>query len=162
MGARCAAARRWPAPMRARLADAAAGAHARQGEYIYTLEPGPTAATPSTSSGSTASWASASTSPAAFVVVMRAMDVPARIVTGYQGTDPQPVDGYYVVRQSHAHAWAEYWQPGDGWVRVDPTAAVAPDRIRVQPQPATPRGLVAGAGQRQPRLALQLRQPGKR
>jgi transglutaminase-like putative cysteine protease len=65
-----------------------------------------------------------------FVVIMRALGVPARIVTGYQGTDPEPVDGYWTVRQSHAHAWAEYWQAGEGWVRADPTAAVAPERIR--------------------------------
>ncbi|MBX3607081.1 MAG: DUF3488 domain-containing protein [Piscinibacter sp.] len=82
---------------------------------------------------------------AAFVVVMRALDVPARIVTGYQGADPEPVDGYVVVRQSAAHAWAEFWQAGAGWVRADPTAAVAPDRIarsrNLLPEP----GLVAGA-----------------
>ena len=47
---------------------------------------------------------------AAFVVVMRALDVPARIVTGYQGAERNPLDGYYLVRHSHAHAWAEYWQ----------------------------------------------------
>ena len=82
---------------------------------------------------------------------MRALDVPARVVTGYQGTDAEPVDGYYIVRQSNAHAWAEYWQPGDGWVRVDPTAAVAPERIvRGRSLRAAP-GLVAGAHrQRQP------------
>ncbi len=67
---------------------------------------------------------------AAFVVVMRALDIPARIVTGYQGIDPEPVDGYWLVRQSAAHAWAEYWQAGSGWIRADPTAAVAPERIR--------------------------------
>jgi transglutaminase-like putative cysteine protease len=76
---------------------------------------------------------------AAFVVVLRAAGVPARVVTGYQGTDLPPVDGYYVVRQSSAHAWAEYWQPGTGWMRADPTGAVAPDRIgrstRLAPQP---------------------------
>jgi transglutaminase-like putative cysteine protease len=81
----------------------------------------------------------------AFVVVLRALGVPARVVTGYQGADPLPVDGYYVVRQSSAHAWVEYWQRGIGWVRADPTAAVAPDRIvrsrRLVPQA----GLVAGA-----------------
>ncbi len=66
---------------------------------------------------------------AAFVVVMRAMNVPARVVTGYQGTDPEPVDGFHLVRQSAAHAWAEFWQPGVGWVRADPTAAVAPERV---------------------------------
>jgi transglutaminase-like putative cysteine protease len=95
---------------------------------------------------------------AAFVIVMRAMDVPARVVTGYQGTDPAPVDGYYIVRQSSAHAWAEYWQEGIGWVRADPTAAVAPDRVsrstRLAPQP----GLVAGAiGSVSPALLAQLR-----
>lgn len=65
----------------------------------------------------------------AFVVAMRAMGVPSRVVTGYQGTDPQAQDGDWVVRQSYAHAWAEYWRPGQGWTRADPTAAVAPDRI---------------------------------
>jgi transglutaminase-like putative cysteine protease len=65
----------------------------------------------------------------AFVVLMRAMDVPARIVTGYQGAELNPFDGSYIVRQSHAHAWAEYWIPSTGWVRADPTAAVAPERI---------------------------------
>ena len=94
----------------------------------------------------------------AFVVIMRAMDVPARVVTGYQGSDPVPVDGYYLVRQSSAHAWAEYWQAGRGWVRADPTAAVAPERIRssraLRPQP----GLVAGAlGNVSPALLASLR-----
>ncbi|MEO5686971.1 MAG: DUF3488 and transglutaminase-like domain-containing protein [Burkholderiaceae bacterium] len=64
-----------------------------------------------------------------FVVVLRAMGIPARVVTGYQGTDATPEDGWYVVRQSNAHAWAEYWNPARGWVRADPTAAVAPDRV---------------------------------
>ena len=95
---------------------------------------------------------------AAFVVVMRAAGVPARIVTGYQGTDLPPVDGYYVVRQSSAHAWAEFWQSGTGWVRADPTGAVAPDRIgrsyRLAPQP----GFVAGTlDAMNPQLYAQLR-----
>jgi len=64
-----------------------------------------------------------------FVVVLRAMGIPARLVTGYQGVDPRPEDGWLIVRQSNAHAWAEYWNPRRGWVRADPTAAVAPDRI---------------------------------
>jgi hypothetical protein len=76
---------------------------------------------------------------------MRALGIPARIVTGYQGTDPLPVDGYYVVRQSAAHAWAEYWEQGIGWVRADPTAAVAPDRIDRSRRLVPPRGLVEGA-----------------
>jgi len=95
---------------------------------------------------------------AAFVVVMRAAGVPARVVTGYQGTDLPPVDGYYVVRQSSAHAWAEFWQTGTGWVRADPTGAVAPDRIgrstRLAPQP----GFVAGTlDAMNPRLFAELR-----
>lgn len=64
-----------------------------------------------------------------FVFLMRAMGIPARIVTGYQGGEINPVDGYLVVRQSDAHAWAEVWIPDRGWMRVDPTAAVAPERI---------------------------------
>ena len=82
---------------------------------------------------------------AAFVVVMRALDVPARVVTGYQGVDPFASDGYYVVRQSSAHAWAEYWQPGIGWVRADPTAAVAPERVNRGARLLPARGVVAGA-----------------
>ena len=82
---------------------------------------------------------------AAFVVIMRALDIPARVVTGYQGTDALPVDGYYIVRQSYAHAWAEYWQEGKGWVRADPTAAVAPDRIARSRSLAPAPGFVAGA-----------------
>lgn len=78
----------------------------------------------------------------AFVVVMRALDVPARIVTGYQGADLTPEDGWWVVRQSHAHAWAEIWQPGEGWLRVDPTAAVAPDRIELSRNLSPPRGFI--------------------
>jgi hypothetical protein len=65
----------------------------------------------------------------AFVVVMRAMGIPARVVTGYQGGEINPVDGYMTVRQSDAHAWAEVWLAGRGWVRIDPTAAVAPERV---------------------------------
>ncbi|MFS2007256.1 DUF3488 and DUF4129 domain-containing transglutaminase family protein [Duganella sp. CT11-25] len=77
----------------------------------------------------------------AYVVLMRAMGVPARVVTGYQGGEMNPVDGYLTVRQSDAHAWAEIWSAGAGWRRVDPTAAVAPERVsrnlaRALPQPA--------------------------
>jgi len=64
-----------------------------------------------------------------FVVLMRAMGIPARVVTGYQGGEINPLDGYLTVRQSDAHAWAEVWLQNRGWQRVDPTAAVAPDRI---------------------------------
>jgi hypothetical protein len=65
----------------------------------------------------------------AFVFLMRALDVPARVVTGYQGGELNPVGNFLTIRQSDAHAWAEVWLQGRGWVRVDPTAAVAPLRI---------------------------------
>jgi transglutaminase-like putative cysteine protease len=66
---------------------------------------------------------------AAFVVLMRAAGVPARVVAGYQGGEVNPVNGTVIVRQFDAHAWAEVWLEGQGWVRVDPTSAVSPDRI---------------------------------
>ncbi len=63
----------------------------------------------------------------AFAVMMRAADIPARIVLGYQGGE---INGdYLTVRQADAHAWTEIWLEGSGWVRIDPTAAVAPERI---------------------------------
>ncbi len=82
---------------------------------------------------------------ASFVVMLRALDVPARIVTGFQGADPLPVDGYTIVRQSNAHAWAEYWMRGRGWVRIDPTAAVAPDRVLLGLALPPPKGFVSDA-----------------
>lgn len=96
---------------------------------------------------------------AAFVVMLRALDVPARVVTGYQGADPTPVDGWWAVRRSHAHAWAEYWDDARGWVRVDPTAAVAPDRVGRSRQLQRPPGLVgATLDQIDPQLLTRLRQ----
>ena len=68
---------------------------------------------------------------ASFTVLMRAAGVPARIVTGYQGGEINPVDNVMVIRQRDAHAWAEVWLPLQGWIRVDPTAAVSPDRIEM-------------------------------
>jgi len=73
----------------------------------------------------------------AFTALMRAAGIPARIVAGYQGGDWNSVGGYLIVRQSHAHAWSEVWLPGRGWWRVEPTAAVAPERIE--------RGIAASA-----------------
>ena len=66
---------------------------------------------------------------AAFTVLMRAAGVKARVVTGYLGGTINPVDDYMVVRQRDAHAWSEVWLPSQGWVRVDPTSAIAPERI---------------------------------
>lgn len=66
----------------------------------------------------------------AFVTLMRAAGVPARVVTGYLGGTLNPVGGYYLLRQSDAHAWAEVWLEGEGWVRFDPTGEVAPGRLQ--------------------------------
>lgn len=65
-----------------------------------------------------------------FVFLMRAAGVPARVVTGYQGGEYNDLGGYYILRQSDAHAWAEVWLKDKGWVRVDPTAAISPARIQ--------------------------------
>ena len=65
----------------------------------------------------------------AFVFLMRAAGVPARVVTGYQGGDLNPVDGRFTVRQSDAHAWAEVFLRGRGWTRVDPTVLSVPRRL---------------------------------
>ncbi|MBB1061111.1 transglutaminaseTgpA domain-containing protein [Marilutibacter spongiae] len=65
----------------------------------------------------------------AFVVLMRGAGIPARVVTGYTGGYFNRLGGYWLVRRNDAHAWAEVWLAGRGWVRVDPTAAVAPERI---------------------------------
>ena len=64
-----------------------------------------------------------------YVFLMRAAGIPARIVVGYQGGEYNPSGNYVAVRQFDAHAWAEIWLPGKGWVRRDPTAVVAPERI---------------------------------
>jgi transglutaminase-like putative cysteine protease len=65
----------------------------------------------------------------AFTVMARAAGIPARIVTGYQGGEYNPLGDYFIVRQSDAHAWSEVWLEGRGWQRIDPTAAIAPERI---------------------------------
>lgn len=65
----------------------------------------------------------------AFVTMMRAANIPARVVTGYQGGELNALGNYLIVRQSNAHAWAEVWLDEGGWVRVDPTAAIPPERV---------------------------------
>ena len=66
---------------------------------------------------------------AAFTLLMRIADIPTRIVLGYLGGERNPISGHYLIRQSDAHAWTEVWLQGRGWVRVDPTAAVHPERV---------------------------------
>ena len=64
-----------------------------------------------------------------FTVLMRMAGIPARVVTGYQGGYYNRTGEYLLVRQSDAHAWTEVWLQGKGWLRVDPTSRVAPERI---------------------------------
>jgi len=65
----------------------------------------------------------------AFVYLLRAAHIPARVVTGFQGGEVNDLGHFIEVRQADAHAWAEVWYENEGWVRYDPTAAVAPERI---------------------------------
>ncbi|MEP7069687.1 MAG: DUF3488 and transglutaminase-like domain-containing protein [Usitatibacter sp.] len=64
-----------------------------------------------------------------FALLMRAAGVPARIVTGYQGGEVNPLNNELIVRQADAHAWTEIWLANEGWLRVDPTGAVSPLRV---------------------------------
>ncbi len=65
----------------------------------------------------------------AFVYLMRTAGIPARVVSGYQGGEFNQVGGFLEVRQADAHAWTEVWLKEKGWIRVDPTAAIAPERV---------------------------------
>lgn len=65
----------------------------------------------------------------AFVVLMRALGIPARVVNGYMGGQYNPIGDFLTVRDAEAHAWTEVWMEGRGWVRIDPTTAVAPERV---------------------------------
>jgi transglutaminase-like putative cysteine protease len=101
----------------------------RTGGFSYSLTPPPLGPDPvddflfHTRTGFCGHYASA------FVDMMRAAGIPARVVTGYLGGQWNPYDGTLIVRQSDAHAWAEVWLAGQGWTRVDPTAVVAPERL---------------------------------
>ncbi len=95
----------------------------------------------------------------AFTVLARAAGIPARVVTGYQGGELNPVSNRVVVRQSDAHAWSEVWLDGQGWVRVDATGAVAPNRIELGVAEALPAGeALPGAALRGLPLLERLRQ----
>ena len=113
-------------------------AHFREQPFVYTLEPPRLPGDPidgflfETRRGFCEHFATS------FTVLMRLAGIPTRVVTGYQGGQMNPFGGYLIVRQSDAHAWTEVWLPGRGWNRVDPTAAVAPERVE--------RSIDAGAG----------------
>jgi len=101
----------------------------KAGKYTYTLEP-PLLGLHSvdeflfsTKAGFCEHFASA------FTFLMRAAGIPARVVTGYQGGELNPIDRVFTVRQSEAHAWVEVYLSNRGWVRVDPTGASVPGRI---------------------------------
>jgi len=130
----------------------------RTGGYLYTLEPGVYGPNTADEFWFDRKEGFCEHIASAFVVLMRAMDVPARIVTGYQGGEANSVDGFWVLRQSDAHAWTEVWEAGKGWVRVDPTSAVAPGRTGAFQRLAAPQGLVGQAlGNFSPTLAAQFR-----
>lgn len=103
--------------------------HFRQEDFHYTLTPPLMEDNPvetflfETRHGFCSHYASA------FVTLMRVANIPARVVTGYQGGELNSVGNFLEIRQAQAHAWAEVWLDNKGWVRVDPTAAIAPERI---------------------------------
>lgn len=101
----------------------------RQQQFFYTLTPPPLGPDQvddflfRTRAGFCEHYASS------FAVMMRAAGIPARIVAGYQGGEKSPLGTHLLVRQYDAHAWVEVWLPESGWVELDPTAMVAPERI---------------------------------
>jgi len=146
----------------ARTLARAVMAHIRNGDYSYTLSPG-------TYGGNQPHGRHRRVLARSQARVLRALRVRLRRRDARHGRArtrrhrlpgdrPNPIDGYYIVRQSYAHAWAEYWQAGIGWTRIDPTAAVAPDRILRSRNLARPQGVVAGAfGNMSPELLSQMR-----
>jgi protein-glutamine gamma-glutamyltransferase len=130
----------------------------RTGGYSYTLEPGVYGQHTADEFWFDRKEGFCEHIASSFVILMRGLDIPARIVTGYQGGEQNSVDGFWTVRQSDAHAWAEVWQPGWGWVRVDPTSAVSPNRTGAFERLAAPRGVVAQTFETiSPTLLLNLR-----
>jgi hypothetical protein len=110
------------------LVDAALR-HFRNQAFYYSLTPPRTLSNPAdeflfeTRSGFCEHYATG------FTLLMRIAGIPSRVVTGYQGGAFNPLGNYLIVRQSDAHAWSEVWLPERGWTRIDPTAAVAPERV---------------------------------
>lgn len=130
----------------------------RTGGYTYTLEPGVYGQHTADEFWFDRREGFCEHIASSFVILMRALDIPARIVTGYQGGELNTVDGFWTVRQRDAHAWAEVWLQGQGWVRVDPTSAVAPGRTGSLERLRAPEGALAGTIRTlNPNLAAQLR-----
>ena len=130
----------------------------RTGGYVYTLEPGVYGEHTADEFWFDRKAGFCEHIASAFVVLMRGMDIPARIVTGYQGGEQNPLDGFWVLRQSDAHAWAEVWLAGEGWVRVDPTSSVMPSRTGSLQRLLPPQGVFATAlGTVSPGLSINVR-----
>ena len=133
-------------------------AHLARGNYRYTLEPGVYGRHSADEFWFDRQRGFCEHFASAYVIAMRAMGVPARVVTGYQGAERNGMDGLWTVRQSDAHAWAEFWQKDKGWVRVDPTASSAPDRLAWGERlGSAPTGLGAVIGRLSPGLWRPLR-----
>ena len=133
-----------PGPAGARAVVQAALDRLRQGGFAYTLTPGVFGTHTADEFWFDRKEGFCEHIASSFVVLMRAADIPSRVVTGYQGGEVNPVDGYWTVRQRDAHAWAEVWLRGEGWVRVDPTAAVAEWRLGSFQRLEAPVGAFAG------------------
>jgi transglutaminase-like putative cysteine protease len=119
-------------------------AHLRDGGYGYTLEPGLYGRDTADEFWFDRKQGFCEHIASSFVVLMRALNIPARIVTGYQGGEVNNFDGFWTLRQRDAHAWVEIWDSGQGWQRVDPTGAVSPGRVGTATRLTPPVG-VAGA-----------------
>ena len=103
--------------------------HFRQEDFHYTLTPPLMEKNPIETFLFETRYGFCSHYAAAFVYLMRVANIPARVVTGYQGGEWNKVGNFLEIRQADAHAWAEVWLENKGWVRFDPTAAIAPERI---------------------------------
>ncbi len=130
----------------------------RTGGYRYTLEPGLYGRDTADEFWFDRKAGFCEHIASSFVILMRALSIPARIVTGYQGGELNEFDGFWILRQRDAHAWAEIWQAGQGWVRVDPTGAVSPGRVGTATRLIAATGLVGAVlGTVNPDLARSLR-----
>jgi transglutaminase-like putative cysteine protease len=130
----------------------------RTGGYSYTLEPGVYGIHTADEFWFDRKAGFCEHIASSFVLLMRAMNIPARVVTGYQGGNLNAIGQYYTVRQSDAHAWAEVWMAGRGWVRVDPTSAVSPGRTGTVRRLEVPRNAITQALLNvNPQFALNLR-----
>jgi protein-glutamine gamma-glutamyltransferase len=103
--------------------------HFRQEDFHYTLTPPLMEDNPIETFLFDTRYGFCSHYASAFVYLMRVANIPARVVTGYQGGEFNAVGNFLEIKQADAHAWAEVWLENRGWVRFDPTAAIAPERI---------------------------------